>query len=89
MKSVAAELNISERQLYNAFKKLYGITPKRFLQNLRLNAVKQELLDGERGKLRISDVAYTCGFNHMSHFTSEYKKLFGCTPSSTLSKKRT
>ena len=88
MIGVAAELNISERQLYNAFKKLYAITPKKFLQNLRLNAVKQELLDGETGHLLISDVAYKFGFTHMSHFTSEYKKLFGTTPSATLAKKR-
>ena len=88
MKSVAAELNIGERQLYNAFKEVYGITPKKFLQNLRLNAVQQELIDGESGQLLISDVAYKFGFNHMSHFTSEYKKLFGSTPSATLAKKR-
>ena len=88
IKSVAAELNISERQLYNAFKESYGITPKKFLQNLRLNAVKQELLDAKKGHILIADVAYKFGFNHMSHFTSEYKKLFGTTPSATLSKKR-
>ena len=86
MKGLSQEFNISERQLFNAFKSTYGITPKKFLQGLRLNAVKQELLSSKKGQIKISEVAFTYGFQHLSHFTSEYKKFFGCTPSSTLEK---
>ena len=80
--SLAKSLNISERQLHNAFKVKYGLTPRKYLQNLRLNAVKEELLGSS--KAVISEVAFNYNFKHMSHFTSEYKKLFGETPSMTL-----
>lgn len=86
MKGLSQEFNISERQLFNAFKSTYGITPKKFLQGLRLNAVRQELLASKKGQVKISEVAFKYGFHHLSHFTNEYKKLFGCTPSSTLEK---
>lgn len=87
VKQLARNLNISERQLHNAFKGNYGVTPKKFLQQLRLNAIKKELLASTTKNTIISDIAFKYKFLHMSHFTSEYKKLFGQTPSSTLEHK--
>ena len=84
---LAKELKIGERQLHNAFKKNYGLTPKKFLQQLRLNAIKEELLASNPKNTATSDVAFKYKFLHMSHFTNEYKKLFGQTPSSTLQHK--
>ena len=63
------------------------MTPKKFLQQLRLNAIKKELLASTTKNTIISDIAFKYKFLHMSHFTSEYKKLFGQTPSSTLEHK--
>ena len=88
IEELSRELGVSERQLYNAFKSKYGITPKRFLINLRLNAAKEVLLTAKKGEVTIADVAFTYGFKHSSHFTSEYKKLFGRTPSSTLNRQK-
>ena len=82
--SLSKELSISERQLHNAFKVKYGLTPKKYLSNLRLNAINIELIEANKGEVTIADIAFKYGFNHVSHFTSEYKKLFGQTPSSTL-----
>jgi len=81
---VAKALDISERQLHHAFKLQYGMTPKKYLQMLRLNVVNQELRENKGLDIMVSDVAFKYEFRHMSYFTSEYKKLFGETPSQTL-----
>lgn len=33
------------------------------------------------GKMNISDIAYQTGFNNLSHFIRQFKKLIGLTPS--------
>jgi AraC-like DNA-binding protein len=38
--------------------------------------------------MNISDIALKYGFFHPSHFTQEYKKLFGKTPTETLIRKQ-
>ena len=81
---ITSKLNTSESQLYHAFKKDYGITPKKYLQYLRFNAIKKELLLAHPDTTTINNIAYKYDFLHMSHFTQEYKKIFGETPSQTL-----
>ncbi len=78
------ELNISESQLHYAFKKEYGITPKKYLQQLRFNTIKKELITANPNSVTITDIAYKYNFLYMSHFITEYKKIFGQTPSQTL-----
>ena len=81
---VSKEFNISERQLYNAFKSSYGITPKKYLLICHLNAIYQELKYATSKETTISDVVAKYGFTHMSHFTKEFKKLFYKMPSELL-----
>jgi len=81
---IVEELHISPRTLQDNFKKQLGITPKQYLQNLRLNAIRKELIYQNQKPINVSDIAFKYGFFHSSHFTSEYKKLFGETPTKTL-----
>ncbi len=83
---IMKEVDISERQLYNSFKSNYGVTPKKYLQHLRLNAARKELLLADPKDISISDIAFKYGFSHMSYFTSEYKKMFFTLPSQDLQK---
>ncbi len=80
--------NISERNLHNAFKLTYATSPKRYLQNLKLNAVRSELLQREFFTTSVADIAFKYGFTHMSHFTKEYKKMFLELPTHTLKKNK-
>ncbi|HTJ13950.1 MAG TPA: helix-turn-helix domain-containing protein [Dinghuibacter sp.] len=48
-----------------------------FLNNMRLNKASKLLLETERG---ISDIAYNCGFNNLSHFNRQFKSHFACSP---------
>jgi len=81
------ELGISARTLQHHFKEKLGITPKQYLQHLRLNAIREELLRSDPQRVNVSDIALKYGFFHPSHFSLEYKKLFGETPTRTLTPK--
>ena len=87
IEQLVQELDISERQLHDAFKLNYGFTPKKYLHNLRLNAVRRELMLADPQSMNISNIAFKYGFTHMSHFSQEYKKMFEETPTETFQKK--
>ncbi|WP_413700559.1 helix-turn-helix domain-containing protein [Psychromonas sp. KJ10-10] len=64
----------------------YGISPKQYIQVLRLNQVRRELLNNQ-DSLTISEIAFNYGFFHLSLFSQNYKRLFGETPGQTLQDK--
>ncbi|PHS38729.1 MAG: hypothetical protein COB07_07845 [Sulfurovum sp.] len=80
-------LNIGVSQLHQVFKKEYGISPKRYLMLLRLNAVRKALLFADPGSVSIFTIAEQYQLFHMGHFSAAYKQLFGETPSETLHRK--
>ena len=80
------ELGISQRQLQRLFKERYGISPKRYLLNLRINAVRKELLLADPKTATISGIALKYHFFDLNHFSKAYKMLFGELPSHTLQK---
>lgn len=82
--SLAEELQISERQIERAFKALYGITPKRYFLNLRLNAVRKALLLADAKYTTVSDIALKYNFFDLSNFSKAYKLFFSELPSQTL-----
>lgn len=84
---ITNELNIGTSQLHHAFKKDYGLSPKKYLQLLRFNAVKKELFLADPNLATVSDTAQKYHFFQMGHFAAGYKQLFGETPSQTLHNK--
>ncbi len=80
------ELGIGQRQLQRLFKERYGISPKRYLLNLRINAVRKELLLADPKSVTISGIALKYHFFDLNHFSKAYKVLFGELPSHTLQK---
>ena len=80
----ALQANLSERHMLRLFKETYNISPKAYLQKLRLNCVRKEFLNtSEIENCSISDIALKYNFYHMGHFSAEYKKMFGELPSIT------
>ena len=79
--------DISERTFQNSFKALYGMTPKYFIQMLKLNKVHEDLHSYACQDLTISKIAMKWGFTHFGRFSKSYQNVFGELPSQT-SKKR-
>ena len=84
IQQISRELNIPERSLRFYFQKGYGVSPKNYINNLRLHRVRKKL-KGKQGK--ITDFAVDYNFTHMGQFTKDYKALFGELPSKTMNKK--
>jgi AraC family transcriptional regulator, ethanolamine operon transcriptional activator len=72
------------RSLINAFEAVTGYSPMDYLKRIRLNGVHRTLQRPHRDSVRIIDVATDWGFWHMGHFTTDYRMMFGETPSQTL-----
>lgn len=75
---IADNLNISDRYLYNLFIKHEKISPKKYLNNLRLNHACNMLKNKD---FTITDVAFSCGFENVLEFSSFFSKNIHISPS--------
>jgi len=79
-----AELsNVSERTIELGFLERFELTPKAYINIVKLNEVNQILLNNTRHK-QISSIAREIGFNHLGQFAASYRNLFGELPRETL-----
>ncbi|NEO57820.1 MAG: helix-turn-helix transcriptional regulator [Okeania sp. SIO3B5] len=87
LKQLAENLGSSSSALLYGFQDLFGISPMRYLKVRRLNAVRQRLKASEPENCTIFFLASEFGFYSPSHFSRDYKAMFGELPSETLRKK--
>lgn len=76
--SLAAECNISEVYFRRLFTKHFGVSPKQFVMDVRLQNAKQLLAEGA---LSIAGISERCGFSSPYHFCRIFKERVGLTPS--------
>jgi AraC family transcriptional regulator len=74
---LAAECGLSLSHFSRAFRRSTGTSPHRWLLRRRVELAKERLRDP---KLRLSEVALSCGFADQSHFTRVFNGLFGTSP---------
>ncbi len=74
---------VSERTLRYAFEENLCVSPKAFVNMIRLNRVRRDLRRTNPENKCISDIANRWGFWHLGQFASDYRKLFGELPSET------
>ena len=77
---VAAQFGISTRTLHLRFEKLEQ-TFGRWLLDARLDASGNALRNLRQHARSISEIAYSCGFNDLSHFNKSFRTRFGASPS--------
>ncbi len=70
-------LGIGNRTFSRMVKEGLGVSPKRWLREIRINVACHLL----REDCKIEVVAQTLGFMHASDFTREFKKMAGVSPS--------
>ena len=68
---------ISESHFRKLFKQIYGISPNKYITNLRLEYAAQ-LLKGNY--YRVNEVCYKSGFNDTKNFIKIFKNKYGTTP---------
>ena len=75
---MARAMNVSRSQLYYKVKALTGETPHAFFNRYKLNIAAKWIVED---KYKISAIAQDLGFASASHFTTIFRKEFGCLPS--------
>jgi len=75
--SIARELGMSVSGFHHHFKAVTAMSPLQFQKRLRLQEARRLML-GEG--LDAASVAYRVGYHNDSHFSREYKSLFGLPP---------
>ena len=84
VQSLCTTTGVSKRTLEYAFSNYLGMSPKSYINAIRLNAVHRQLRRAQPGQIRVADAANHWGFWHMGQFAADYHKLFGKHPATTL-----
>lgn len=79
---LARNAQISKYHFLRIFKKHIGMTPHNYILTQRINKAKDAVLHGKS----LSDSAYSAGFSDQSHFTRNFKKIYGYLPKELLDK---
>lgn len=82
-RQLAAQAHLSERALFSLFQREVGCAPLEFVRQLRLERVRQMLLDPQASARSVTEVALAHGFLHLGRFAQQYRTRFGETPSAT------
>ena len=78
LSSLADQFFCSQSLLIKSFRKEYGTTIITALTDIRLKKAK-ELLLGSR--MRVKEIAETCGFSEQNYFSKAFVAKYGCSPS--------
>jgi AraC-like DNA-binding protein len=77
IKKLSQTCNMSESYFRRKFTETYGISPKKYLCNLRLAMAKRMLRDGRKN---ITEISEKCGFASVYHFSRAFKLSIGESP---------
>jgi adenylate cyclase len=83
MSDLTRHSGVAERTLTKHFLTFIGVSPMRYLQQLRLAGARNTLLDAAPG-VSVTAVAKEYCFNHQGRFAERYRRAFGESPSATL-----
>lgn len=77
LNDIAASGNVSRSKCCLIFKHYLQQSPVDFLNTLRLKTSCSLLRNTDKS---ITEIAFICGFNHLSYFSKLFIRSFGCTP---------
>ncbi len=84
---MADAAGVSVRALQYNFRHFLDVSPSLFLRDIRLDSAHKEI-QLSPPTVTIAEIAKRWGFSHMGRFSEVYKRRFGASPSSELSKQR-
>ncbi|WP_054023186.1 bifunctional transcriptional activator/DNA repair enzyme AdaA [Bacillus sp. FJAT-28004] len=74
---VADHCHGSPYHLHRTFKKIKHITPVEYIQQIRVNKAKEQLISSD---LTISEIGSSVGLRNTPYFVTLFRKKTGCTP---------
>jgi AraC-like DNA-binding protein len=77
---IVSKLGMSSRQLERGFNDHVGLTPKLFSRIVRLQKVFSSSAN-RPAPMKLTNVAYECGYYDQAHFIKDFKSLAGQKPS--------
>lgn len=78
---LSQQLGMSRTNLYLKIKAITGDTVTAMIKRIRLKKAVELL---QERKYTLSEIAYKCGFNTPSYFSTTFKQFYGCMPSEYL-----
>ncbi|KTR53844.1 AraC family transcriptional regulator [Curtobacterium oceanosedimentum] len=81
---LAQVANLSLRALQHAFQRVFGTSPNAYLRRVRLDRIRDALLQGDPATTNIAEVARLWGFAHAGRFAAAYAEQHGEYPRETL-----
>jgi AraC-like DNA-binding protein len=84
MDVIASAVGASKRTIFRVFQETRGYSPKVFAKQVRLRHARNMLETADAATTTVTDVAFTCGFNDLGHFSRDYRANFGELPSRAL-----
>ncbi|MGU3411160.1 AraC family transcriptional regulator [Microbacterium sp. M1A1_1b] len=81
---LSAVSGLSVRSVQESFARVLGVSPLTYVREVRLDRVRQELLELDPQDVTVGDVARRWGFAHLGRFSAVYLDRFGEYPKQTL-----
>lgn len=78
IEKIAKKSFVSEVYFRKLFKKEYGVSPQKYIVNLRIQNAMGLI---SAGYYSLKEIAYMSGYNDYKYFSVEFKKLIGISPS--------
>jgi AraC-like DNA-binding protein len=76
LERIASTAFMSRFHYIRIFKRVYGLSPRQYLRDLRINRGKELLKQG----LSISEVCFDVGYESLPTFCNAFKKATGYSP---------
>ena len=76
---IAQAIGITPRYLHLLFEEV-GVTVSQWIKERRLERCKDDIVNSLVTGKSITEIAYSRGFNHLSHFSKAFKHKYGVSP---------
>ena len=75
--ALASDIGYGYDHFHHLFSKKYGVSPKKYQMELRINEAKRML---DIGRYSCTEVAYLTGFSDSAQFSTVFRRATGLTP---------
>ena len=77
IEDMARQVHISRTECFRCFQRITGKSPKNYLNSYRIRQAMRRL---ETTQDSVTDICFSCGFNHMSYFVKRFRESVGMSP---------